>query len=253
MKKKILVIEDEKTVNRNITELLSEEGYAVFSSEDGRTGINTAKEILPDMIICDIMMPGKDGYAVLNELSKNAGTKNIPFIFLTAKVENEDLRKGMQLGADDYIFKPFKSKDLLKAIKARFARFKNLTKEPAGIDESDYEIKYSAEDKLFVKANGEPQLIKINEILFIAAESQYTMLKTADNKTLLLRKSVAEWEKLLPAKNFLRIHRSTIINLEYITKIEKYYNSSFVVFMKNTKEPFIISKRYSALLRKNLI
>ena len=120
--KKILVIEDDKNVRENIKTLLSEEGFIVYSASAGDEGIIIAKNEIPDLIVCDIMMHGKDGYAVLKELSKNSFTKSIPFIFLTAKVERSDLRLGMELGADDYLFKPFKSEELLKSIESRLRR-----------------------------------------------------------------------------------------------------------------------------------
>lgn len=106
--KKILVIEDEKSVRENIVTLLNEESYEALSAHNGETGIRMAIAEIPDLIICDIMMPGKDGYAVFKELSKNKMTKTIPFIFLTAKVEHKDLRKGMELGADDYLLNHLK-------------------------------------------------------------------------------------------------------------------------------------------------
>ncbi|MHB8906941.1 MAG: response regulator transcription factor, partial [Melioribacteraceae bacterium] len=124
--KKILVIEDEKDIREVINALLTEEGYAVYSAKNGKDGIELAKNEIPNLIICDIMMPGMDGYTVLKELSKNSSTKSIPFIFLTAKVERNDLRFGMELGADDYLFKPFKSEELLKSISSRLNRIETL-------------------------------------------------------------------------------------------------------------------------------
>lgn len=129
---KILVIEDNQEVRENIQELLELSEYTVITAPDGKAGVITAKQELPDLIICDIMMPELDGYGVLQLLSRNTQTNKIPFIFLTAKTENSDFRKGMNLGADDYITKPFEEMDLINAIEARRKRSKALhTEEPA--------------------------------------------------------------------------------------------------------------------------
>ncbi|PKL81807.1 MAG: hypothetical protein CVV24_13375 [Ignavibacteriae bacterium HGW-Ignavibacteriae-3] len=250
MNKKILIIEDEKKVRENIGTLLTEEGYAVLASKNGEEGVETAIKEIPDLIICDIMMPGLDGYGVLEKLLKHESTKSIPFIFLSAKVEREDLRKGMMIGADDYLFKPYKSEDLLKSIDTRLKRIQTLKGEFVLPQKAEPSGSLTNDDKIFINVSGKPNLIKIGEIVFIAAESQYTSLKLADGKSFLVRKSIAGWEKLLPVKNFLRIHRSTIANLDYLVKMEKSYNSSFLIYLKNVSEPFIISKRYSSKIRQ---
>lgn len=118
---KILVIEDEKNIRASIIEILQLYGYMVVFAENGRTGIKIVKEENPDLIVCDIMMPEMDGFAVLKELHIDPDF-NTPFIFLTAVSEYQNLRDGMNLGADDYIFKPFKSADLVQTIKTRLSR-----------------------------------------------------------------------------------------------------------------------------------
>ncbi|WP_026839198.1 response regulator [Gillisia sp. JM1] len=120
--KKILLIEDDVTVRENTAELLELSEYEVVTSNDGRQGCIKAQAELPDIIICDIMMPEMDGYGVLQELSENPKTANIPFIFLSAKTEHKDIRRGMDLGADDYLTKPFEELDLLSAIESRLAK-----------------------------------------------------------------------------------------------------------------------------------
>ncbi len=120
--KKILLIEDDVTVRENTAELLELSEYEVITANDGRQGSIKAQKELPDIIICDIMMPEMDGYGVIQELSKNNQTANIPFIFLSAKTEHKDIRRGMDLGADDYLTKPFEEVDLLSAIESRLAK-----------------------------------------------------------------------------------------------------------------------------------
>ncbi len=120
--KKILLIEDNLEVRENTSEILTLAGYDVVAAENGKLGVEAAQKHTPDLIICDIMMPELDGYGVLHILNKRPETANIPFIFLTAKTEKTDIRKGMNLGADDYLTKPFDDTDLLNAIEARLKK-----------------------------------------------------------------------------------------------------------------------------------
>jgi two-component system, OmpR family, alkaline phosphatase synthesis response regulator PhoP len=122
--KKILVIEDEKSVRNNILRMLKAEGFQALGAENGIVGVKLAQAELPEIIICDVMMPELDGFGVLKELQKNPETALIPFIFLTAKAERSDLRQGLELGADDYLTKPFEFDELLRAINARFNKQK---------------------------------------------------------------------------------------------------------------------------------
>ncbi len=119
---KLLVIDDDQAVRLNLVELLEAEGFEVFSAEDGRRGVQVARQSLPDLIICDIMMPELDGHGVLAELRQDSATATIPFIFLTALGNKSDLRQGMNLGADDYLVKPFARSELLTAIDSRLAK-----------------------------------------------------------------------------------------------------------------------------------
>jgi CRP/FNR family transcriptional regulator, polysaccharide utilization system transcription regulator len=121
--KRILLIEDNIDVRENTAEILELAGYDVLTAENGKLGVEKAIKESADLIICDIMMPVLDGYGTLHMLSKNEKTAHIPFIFLTAKAERSDMRKGMEMGADDYITKPFDDIELLNAIESRFRKF----------------------------------------------------------------------------------------------------------------------------------
>jgi len=113
---KILVIEDEETVRENILELLDAEGFEALAAENGRIGLELAKRYLPDLILCDVRMPELDGYGVLMALRSEVTTREIPFLFLTAKAAKTDLSYGLELGATAYITKPFTLSELLDAI-----------------------------------------------------------------------------------------------------------------------------------------
>lgn len=120
--KSILVIDDNPDIRENTAEILDLAGYKTFTAENGKKGVDIAVREKPDVIICDIMMPELDGYGVLHLLRKNEATEHIPFIFLTAKTERSDFRKGMEMGADDYITKPFEDIELLSAVEVRLKR-----------------------------------------------------------------------------------------------------------------------------------
>jgi CRP/FNR family transcriptional regulator, cyclic AMP receptor protein len=125
----ILVIEDNSEIRENISEILELAGYAVVAATDGKEGIKMALSSMPQLIICDIMMPNLDGYGVLHSLQKNIQFPNIPFIFLSAKNEKQDVRLGMQLGADDYITKPFNPTELLHAIEIRLQKHNKVNEQ----------------------------------------------------------------------------------------------------------------------------
>lgn len=129
--KKILVIEDNLEVRENTAEIIALSDFAVITAENGKVGVELALKELPDLIVCDIMMPVLDGYGVYHSLMKHKETASIPFIFLTAKSEKSDFRKGMEMGADDYITKPFDGIDLLNAIEIRLKKTEALKQQHA--------------------------------------------------------------------------------------------------------------------------
>jgi len=124
--KTILLIEDNLEIRENTGEILELAGYNVLTAENGKIGVASAQEHLPDLIICDIMMPELDGYGVLHILGQQVKTAAIPFIYLTAKADKSDIRSGMNLGADDYITKPFEEIDLLQTIERRLKRIEKI-------------------------------------------------------------------------------------------------------------------------------
>ncbi|RJQ63173.1 MAG: hybrid sensor histidine kinase/response regulator [Stygiobacter sp.] len=160
---RIFIIEDDEKLRINICRLLKSEGYEADFAENGKIGIEKIRKIFPHLIICDIMMPGMSGSEVLEELMKDPETATIPFIFLTAKVEQADLRKGMKAGADDYLFKPFNIEDLLEAIKTRLKK-KNINDQK--IEEIKEHILAKIQHELrtpLVSILGFSQLIEENE------------------------------------------------------------------------------------------
>lgn len=145
MGKSILVIDDNNDIRENTAEILELAGYQTFTAENGKKGVELAIKQKPSVIVCDIMMPELDGYGVLHLLRKNPDTQNIPFIFLTAKTERSDFRKGMEMGADDYITKPFEDIELLNAVEIRLRKSEILdqkyTPSPQGLTQFLRDVK----------------------------------------------------------------------------------------------------------------
>jgi len=173
--KKILLIEDNQEIRENIAEILSLANYEILEAEHGKAGVELAKTENPDLIICDIMMPQLDGYGVLHLLGKNPATSGIPFIFLTAKSEKQDFRKGMNLGADDYLIKPFDDLELLDAVEMRLKKNEVLKaefqKNAAGLQEFIQEAKEVGDLNQIISQEQKISCIKKKHQLF--AEGNY--------------------------------------------------------------------------------
>ena len=169
--KKVLLIEDDTTLRENTAELLELENYKVIKASNGKDGLDFAKKELPDVIVCDIMMPKLDGYGVLEGLSKSERTKYIPFIFLSAKTERKDVRKGMNLGADDYITKPFEEEELLTAIESRLAKAAILKEQRSVhsnkiIHQHNDSIKTLDDLNEFINSNKKIRVYKSGEVVY---------------------------------------------------------------------------------------
>lgn len=169
MTKKVLLIEDDAGLRGNTAELLELSGYQVVEASNGKLGVEKAIQEHPDIVVCDIMMPELDGYGVLKSLADNESTKFIPFIFLSAKTDRKDIRLGMNLGADDYITKPFNEDDLITAIESRLAKAAILSENHAIQEKNQYNdngIKTLNDLKNFFDDNGEPFEFAIGETIY---------------------------------------------------------------------------------------
>jgi len=183
--KTILLVEDDTALRENTAELLEFSNYKVLTAPNGRIGIEKAKTHTPDIIVCDIMMPEVDGYGVLEALSRDSTTRNIPFIFLSAKTEHKEIRKGMDMGADDYLTKPFEEDELLSAIESRMAKARILLKPVDGningeSDSTEDCLRNLNELKNFFDDNGVVSNYKKGEMVYKEGDHSnyiYLMLK----------------------------------------------------------------------------
>ncbi len=246
--KKILVIEDQEDILDGIRFILEKEKFKVITATNGEYGLMIARTYRPDLIISDIMLPGIDGFRILEELCQDPATALIPFIFLTAKTETPDFRRGMALGADDYIFKPFDVEDLLKAINVRLSKTELLKEQilHGVMDERQGALNDSkaSADRIFITHNGSSIPIKYDEIACLRAENQYSIIKCITKKEYLVRKSLSDWIKVLPGSFFLRIHRSAIININHIARVEKNEKLKYNIIMENCGVTLEVSGSY---------
>ena len=249
MVKKILIIEDDPNVQANLAQLLDEEGFNTIVASNGKEGLEKVKINNPDLIICDVMMPGIDGYRVKEILNKADETFDIPLIFLTAKTNIKDLRQGMNLGAEDYIFKPYKTDDLLRVINQKLSMRERLIAKIVSVNKKN---KFNESESLFIGIQ-KKITAKIKSIVYIRADNQYTVIHLTTGKIFYLRKSLSYWEKVLPESIFKRIHRSHIINIKFIEQIEKQKNNTLKVILKNIPQEFSVSRRYAANIKTNIL
>jgi DNA-binding response OmpR family regulator len=152
MKRKILIIEDNEDIREGTAEVLDLAGYETYTASNGKIGIDLALKHIPDVILCDVMMPELDGYGVLYLLQKNSKTTNIPFIFMTAKADRADMRKGMEMGADDYLSKPFDDLELFNAIESRLKKkqkLDNFKSSPIDKQTIFFELKSKGKSRVF--------------------------------------------------------------------------------------------------------
>ncbi|WP_223550341.1 response regulator [Aestuariivivens sp. NBU2969] len=170
--KTVLLVEDDDILRENTAELLELSNYKVLKASNGKIGVKLAKKHLPNIIVCDIMMPELDGYSTLEILSKHHRTKHIPFIFLSAKTERHEVRKGMNLGADDYITKPFTEDDIISAIESRLAKVSILQElnhystDNKYVKPQESEIKTLNDLKIFFDDYGDEFKFNKDEIIY---------------------------------------------------------------------------------------
>lgn len=240
----ILIIEDQADIAGNIMDILEMNGFRVTIAYDGFEGIKAAKEILPDLILCDIMMPGLSGFDVLKQLKGCKETALIPFIFLTASSNYRDMREGMELGADDYLLKPFSATDLVNAVKSRIRKVTAYKENIAKVILQSKDGKASIDGNILLRVNNKSILIETASILYISAERQYSKVIFKKAKDVVLRKSLNKWEEILPDDHFIRIHRNVIINISEIEHFKKPRPGLVKVKLLNTDIEFNVSRFY---------
>lgn len=250
--KHILIIEDNKNQQFDYAELFEHTEYEPHIAFGKVNGIEIMLRYMPDAVIID-MSDDEEGIALLQHISRNPQISTIPSFFLLSELDYTTFRMVMNAGAEDVFLKNEVSESIAEAISNRIKKQnriiqktkKNLKEEFDGEKETK-----NNQDHVLVKIRNKLELVKFDDISCIMAEKEYSKIKTRNNKKIIIRKSLRSWLELLPENQFLRIHRSTIINIEEIEKIEKIKTRTYVVYLKNCSEPFELSQRYTNIMRK---
>ncbi len=254
--KKILLIEDNIELADNFALLLRDKGFDVRCAYSGIEALKNISDDEHDIILCDIMLPDINGYKLLGEIKKIKKNLIPVFIFLTAKTQRQDLRKGMELGADDYLTKPFTFQELYSAIKTQLDKRDNISVKAEknkiisatnSVESRDI-LKY--DDYYFFDDKRSPGFKLISSIVLIKSMKDYSHVIFNDDKKYILRKPMKYWEKRLPVEKFLRIHKQTIINLDYIEKIEPLSSNRYQIKIISHRKEFVVSQRFSRKLKE---
>lgn len=251
--KRILLVEDNIDLAGNIILILEEYNYQVDHAVSVKNGLEVMKKSRPDLILCDIMLPVTPGYKLLEEIKKMDSQMPPVFIFVTAKSQRKDLRKGMELGADDYVTKPFTSEELINAVKTQLDKREKIIGSKAVRDQEDADTKYSIHDRIFINDKKHPGLYPIEKIAYITTLKDYSQVVMDDQTKYIVRKSLRSWEEDLPADNFLRIHKTKLINVNLIQDIENSPNKTLKVTLRGFDQKFSVSQRISQRLKNDAI
>ena len=262
--KNVLIIEDNQDVRENMAEILELENYAVRTAEDGEKGIEIAKLLKPDIIICDIMMPKLNGYDVLLHLREDKTTARIPFVFLTAKTERIDVRKGMNLGADDYLTKPFEESELIAVIAARLQKYSFLkaefSRDIEGINQffneaSLYEsIENLSEDRVLVNFDKKEVIFlegeAANTLYFIQKGAVKTTMSDASGKSLVTALfGAGQFVGQLSLLSDKGLYKDTAVAIEP-TEVFEIPKADFVTLLFGDK---LISNKFITMISNDLI
>jgi CheY-like chemotaxis protein/two-component sensor histidine kinase len=214
--KKILIIEDEKSIRSGIFDILMFEGFDVYEAENGIAGIQLVNEVMPDLVLCDIMMPKMDGHEVLRQLRSESKTKLIPFIFMTALADHADVRSGMDLGADDYLTKPFFREELLHAIQTRLQKSEAIHKQiEIMVDDLRKRVISHLPHELLTPLNG---ILGFTDLIIIGADTLPThkliemaeTMKGSGERLLSLIKRFILYIKLISEKDEQNIEEGSV-------------------------------------------
>ncbi len=250
---KILIIYNNNSNIKDLNIVLTNAGFNTYLAEDVINGIEIAKIYLPDLVLCDIENNGIGGEDVVRELASHERTKLIPLIFLAPEPDFFEMRKIMNAGADDYIPYPVDNGELIKSINARLDKFISMKEKFDSLQKETIEATGEMppkEDHVLVKIGTKLRIIKFDEIVCVSASKEYTKIVTRDSKKYIIRKSLKRWSNILPTISFLQIHRSTIININFVENLKKLSESSYEVYMQNCSEPFNVSVRNAKKLKK---
>jgi two-component system LytT family response regulator len=230
-----IIVDDERLARNALRSLLDNipEIRVVGEADNLRKAVQLVKLTNPDLIFLDIQLPGESGFELLDKIETDAN-----IIFVTAY--DEYALRAFEVNALDYLLKPVTEIRLKATVERLLAERKAQNR---------YFHSLNYDDSLFILLTNKHIFLKINTIVYISSSRDYTEVFFNDNTHGLTNKTMQEWQLRLPSNSFCRIHRSTIINLNYVLRLEEYFNNSFQVYMKGIEKPFMMSRRYAAAIR----
>ncbi len=230
-----IIIDDERLARRELRSLLAEftEILILGEAENLSEAVNLIQINKPDVVFLDIQLASENGFDLLDKVEKD-----FKLIFVTAF--DEFAIRAFEINALDYLLKPVNPERLAKTLERLL---ETDEKNDSGWRKLEYE------DRLFLELGERSRFLKVSTIKCICADGDYTQVFTDDGKKHLVTKPLKEWEDRLPEKYFVRIHRSSIVNLEFIEKVETWFSRSYQIYLRETKEPLIVSRRYAAQLK----
>lgn len=235
MKLTAIIVDDERLARKELRSLLAEfpKISIIGEAETLHEAVKLIQTKKPEVVFLDIQLQNETGFDLLEKVEQT-----FKFIFVTAF--DEFAIRAFEINALDYLLKPVNPERLSKTLDRLF--------EP--VDKNDSPLrKLEYADRIFLEIGERSKFLKINSIKYVLADGDYTQIFTTDGNKHLVTKPLKEWEERLPDKYFVRIHRSTIINFEFIEKIDRRLNRTFQLFLRGNKEPFTISRRYSAAIK----
>jgi two-component system, LytTR family, response regulator len=235
MRYKAIIVDDERLARVELRSMLEEypQVHVVGEADGVHPAAALVHTVAPDVVFLDVQMPGLSGFELFEHVDATFKT-----IFVTAY--DAHALRAFEVNALDYLLKPVSPRRLASAIERLGADGREPEPQPRRLDYGD---------RLFLTADDRPRLLKVETIVSIRAADDYSQVQTCDGKTVLVQKPLKEWEERLPDNCFWRIHRSTIVNVEYVERIEENLNRSYLVYLRGVAEPFLVSRRYATELR----
>jgi two-component system, LytTR family, response regulator len=245
--KKFLAAKNNIPVTSDINDLIRNSIYIVYSTTNGKEWTEFPKGIIPDLIFCDTQASILNPATINQEIEEGV----VPFIFLSTKVKINNQSIGIVISADDYIIKQFSGTDLFRSIEKRIETDKEFGKNISKSIKKERAVlkNYEEDDRIFIDSKRKPKLIKVGDITYITSKGNDSIINLSDMPNLPIRKTLNSWENVLPINIFKRINRSTIINLKYVENISRWNRETYIIYLKDIKEPFPVSYRYAREMR----
>ncbi|MDR3628235.1 MAG: LytTR family transcriptional regulator DNA-binding domain-containing protein [Ignavibacteriaceae bacterium] len=251
--KKFLTEKDGTNFIMNLDNIFNDSIYIVYGTTFGKEWIEFPKTIVPDLLFCDSKTSLLSGNQISQEITNYDDISIIPFLYLSTKVKINNMSIGIIMSADDYIIKPINGNEWFKRIEEKIENDKEfgkyISKSIKKGNENLSSKNYDEDDRLFIDSKRKPKIIRIGDISYITSKGNDSIINLSDMFNLPVRKTLNRWEELLPVNIFKRINRSTIINLKFVESISRWSRETYIIHLKNIKEPFNVSYRYAREMR----